>query len=505
MLSFWRKRKNFAVHLVFWPIIAVFVIWGFERYGNPVGGAAAIVNNHSISLGEYRNAVQRMIDFYTQVFQGNFDEKTQEQYHIKENAISQLVDTVLISDEAEVMGLRPTDAEVRDTIINDVNFKKDGKFSRDNYDAALRYLHLTAAQFEDEERKGLVMSRINKLFEQNLAPTRLEVQKEKALRSEKKNVEFLRFDKDQVTSSMTFPQSEVDAFLKSDAHLKDVREYFDLHQSEFSKPEEVHAVHILVKAKAGNVAEEKAAREKIDKIRSELTLSNFAELAKKYSDDPGSKLKGGELGWFGRGRMVPEFDKAAFDLAIGKVSDPIKTNFGYHLIKVLEKHPLTREDFDKVKSSIAMKFLAREKFDKVIADATKKFTTSPAEGVNTLQSLTGSKNKWEETGLFTLADETIPKLGENTDLIGAAMTVSQSKPLYPKLIKDGGTYYVVRFKKSELAASVDEKTLAKDLASVTSRNVFDSWRTALREKATIKINPQLQASGGGDAPDTGDF
>jgi len=504
MLKFWRKRKNFAVHLVFWPIIAVFVIWGFERYGNPVGGAAAIVNNHSVSLGEYRNAVQRMVDFYTQVFQGNFDEKTQEQYHIKENALSQLVDTVLISDEADVMGLRPTDAEVRDTIVNDVNFKKDGKFSRDNYDAALKYLHLTASQFEDEERKGLMMSRINKLFEQNLAPTSLEVQKEKTLRSEKKNVEFIRLDKDQVTAKMNFSQTEIESFLKSDANLKDVREYFDLHQSEFSKPEEIHAVHILVKAKAGDVAEEKAAREKIDKIRSELTMSNFAELAKKYSDDPGSKVKGGELGWFGHGRMVPEFDKAAFSLAIGKVSDPVKTNFGYHLIKVLEKHPLTREDFDKVKPSIAQKFLAREKFDKTVAEAEKKFSSSPGEGVNSIQSLMGPKAKWEETGPFTLADETIPKLGENTELIGAAMAVSQSKPLFPKLIKEGSTYYVVRFKKSEPAPEVDEKTLAKSLASTTSRNVFDSWRTALREKATIKINPQLQ-NGGAEAPDTGDF
>src|SRR5258708_4376556 len=141
MLGFWRKRKNFAVHLVFWPIIAVFVIWGFERYGNPVGGAAAIVNNHSISLGEYRNAVQRVTDYYTQVFKGNFDEKMQEQFHIKESALNRLVDTILVSDEAENMGLKPSDAEIRDTIVSSPNFQKDGKFSRDIYDSALRYYH----------------------------------------------------------------------------------------------------------------------------------------------------------------------------------------------------------------------------------------------------------------------------------------------------------------------------------------------------------------------------
>src|ERR1700722_11809166 len=168
MLSFWRKRKNFAVHLVFWPIIAVFVIWGFERYGNPVGSAAAVVNDHNISIGQYRNAVQRQIDFYTQVFQGNFDEKTQEQYQIKQRALSQLIDTELVSEQAEVMGLTPTDAEVRDTIVTDPYLQKDGKFSRDNYDAALRNMHMTPAQFEGEQRRSLVIGRITKLFEENL-------------------------------------------------------------------------------------------------------------------------------------------------------------------------------------------------------------------------------------------------------------------------------------------------------------------------------------------------
>src|ERR1700677_130106 len=103
MLKFARKQSPIMVHLVFWPIIAVFVIWGFERYGNPVGGAAAIVNDQTITLSQYKNAVQRMAEFYNQIFQGNFDEKMQQQYHVKETALNQLIDTELVSEQASDM------------------------------------------------------------------------------------------------------------------------------------------------------------------------------------------------------------------------------------------------------------------------------------------------------------------------------------------------------------------------------------------------------------------
>src|SRR5579884_938977 len=105
MLKFWRRSQRFTIHLVFWPIIAVFVIWGFERYGNPVGGAAAIVNDRTITMSEYKNALQRMIDFYQQLMQGNFDENAQRQYRIRETALQQLINSELIAEQAENMGL----------------------------------------------------------------------------------------------------------------------------------------------------------------------------------------------------------------------------------------------------------------------------------------------------------------------------------------------------------------------------------------------------------------
>lgn len=506
MLTFWRKRKTIAVHLVFWPIIAVFVIWGFERYGNPVGGAAAEVNGQAIPLSDYKNAMQHMIETYSQVFGGNFDEKAQEQYHIKENALGQLVDQLLIMNQANDMGVKPSDAAVRDVIVAMPYFQKDGKFSREIYELLLKNNHLTPSQFEDGQRKDLVMARINHLFEQGLQPMAIEVEKQKALKAEKKTIEFLRVDKDHLATTMTVKPQEVSDFLKTDKNIKEAQEYYDLHQSEFSTPEEVHATHILVNAKKGNPAEESAAKAKIEKIKQEVTPENFAELAKKYSDDPGSKAKGGDLGWFGRGRMVPEFEKVAFSQEVGKISEPVQTNFGYHIILVKEKHALATKPFEEVKTAIAQRILAKDKIDKILAEAEKTIATAPDKAVDSISALFNGKPQWVNTGAFSLADENIPKLGENTDLIAAAFAVNKAKPIYPKIVKDQSgersSYYVVRFVKSEPAKEkLDSKSILQELGGATSRDTLTSWRTSLREKATIKVNPQLGAMGGGGESD----
>ena len=122
-------------------------------------------------------------------------------------------------------------------------------------------------------------------------------------------------------------------------------EYFQQHKQEFMKPEEVSAQHILINLPEKPTPEEETKALAIVKEVQEKIKKNesFAELAKTYSDDPGSKTNGGNLAPFGRGRMVPEFEKAAFATPVGQVSEPVRTKFGFHLIKVNEKTPETQQ------------------------------------------------------------------------------------------------------------------------------------------------------------------
>ena len=169
MIGFWRKRsKTVIVHLIFWPIIAVFVIWGFERAGNPVGASAAVVNDHTISLAQYHNALQRVTDFYSQMFQGHFDEQAMKMYRVRETALNQLITNELISEQAEKMGVQVTDEEVRQKLVESPMLMKDGHFNRENYEGLLRYYKMTASQFEDDLRRSALIEKTRKIFESHL-------------------------------------------------------------------------------------------------------------------------------------------------------------------------------------------------------------------------------------------------------------------------------------------------------------------------------------------------
>ena len=134
----------------------------------------------------------------------------------------------------------------------------------------------------------------------------------------------------------------------------EIETYYKGHEEEFTNPESAKARHILLKVPEG--ADEKAWKEAESKAKDiKKKLENgedFAELAKKYSDDPGSKNKGGDLGFFTKGRMVPEFESAAFSLKPGELSDPVKTNFGYHLIEVQEKKAASTKTLAEVQAQI---------------------------------------------------------------------------------------------------------------------------------------------------------
>ena len=163
----------------------------------------------------------------------------------------------------------------------------------------------------------------------------------------------------------------------------EIEEYYKGHKDEFSEGESVKARHILVKVPAG--ADEKAwkdAESKAIDIKKKLEKGgDFAELVKEYSDDPGSKSRGGDLGFFTKGRMVPEFEAAAFSLKSGELSDPVKTTYGYHIIQVQEKKESSTKGLSEVQAQIRQK-LNMEGQQKIQDDLIKRLKTKYKVKVN---------------------------------------------------------------------------------------------------------------------------
>jgi peptidyl-prolyl cis-trans isomerase C len=142
---------------------------------------------------------------------------------------------------------------------------------------------------------------------------------------------------------------------------KEVKGYYDSHPDSFRKPEQVRASHILIKVDPkADESQKAAARKKLEEIRRRLLKGeDFVTLAREFSEGP-SKVKGGDLGYFGRGQMVKPFEDAAFALEIGELSDVVETRFGYHLIKVTGKNPETTVAYADIKERL-QKYLKDEK------------------------------------------------------------------------------------------------------------------------------------------------
>ncbi len=165
---------------------------------------------------------------------------------------------------------------------------------------------------------------------------------------------------------------------KTEVSDKAIQSYYDSHKAEYAHEEMVKAQHILIKIDdAGNAEQVAAAKEKIMDIKARLDKGQtFEVLAQKLSDDPGSKTNGGDLGFFGRGNMVPEFETVAFNTKKGEVSDPVQTQFGWHLIKVTDTKAPGNTPLAEVREEIKGKVQAESQqaeVESLLATLKKKF------------------------------------------------------------------------------------------------------------------------------------
>lgn len=282
---------------------------------------------------------------------------------------------------ALVISFSGSSSEAQENVVRDyVAIVNGTKISKQKYERELASLrarlnrsgrHLTAVQ-ELELRKNLLESMINRelLYQQSVklgievGPEEVDKQLEEVKKHYPDDASFKTALKrahyteagvrTQLTRAIAI-EKFINQQIKSKIHISDkqVREFYDSHPDLFRRPAQVRASHILVKLSANPTKEEKQeALKKIEDIQKRINNGeDFAELAKKYSDGPSGK-RGGDLGYFSKGQMVKPFEDAAFSMEIGQVSGPVKTMFGYHLIKVTDKRPESTMKFEQVKNQL---------------------------------------------------------------------------------------------------------------------------------------------------------
>lgn len=269
----------------------------------------ARVNNNTITRGRLNEAVEEATQGLTRMG----DAVTPEQRtQIEKQVLDQLIGQELMIEKSKSIQVPELDAKIKEQIDKAKQMLGDEKA----YQAQLQQMNLTEASLKEKIAEGI---RMKTLIDQ------------------------------EVRSKVNVADNEV-------------KQFYDAHPEYFAKPAEVRASHILVQIPEN--ADDKVKAEKkaaIDKAHERVTKGeDFAKVASEVSEDPGSKDQGGDLGYFGAGRMVPEFEKAAFALKTNEISPVVTSKFGYHIIKVTDNKPAGTVSLDQSKEGITQ-FLTQQK------------------------------------------------------------------------------------------------------------------------------------------------
>jgi len=296
--------------------------------------------------------------------------------------LTQLMYAKEIQYEANRLGITVTNEEIADRVkqILPTAFNGDNPVSMDQYAQQVQRFNMTVPVFEDLIRKGLLEEKFQRLVTDGVSVGPSELLEQYRYQNEKVKLDYAVIKPEDLEAKITPDEAEIKAAYekrKSQYQLPEKRvvEYalvdqIKLRQSiqisdddlkvkyqqdiqQYQVPNRVHAQHILFMTVGKTDAEVDEIKKKAEDVLKQAKKgANFAELAKKYSEDPGSKDKGGDLGWLLQGQTVPEFEKTAFSLQPGTISDLVKTQYGFHIIKVLEKETAHTKPFDEVKDSI---------------------------------------------------------------------------------------------------------------------------------------------------------
>jgi peptidyl-prolyl cis-trans isomerase D len=387
-----KHLKFILWFVVFIFVLLIFVDWGTGRAGRRGGaigsmvGVAAKVGSHDVTESQFLKELRSSEDRYRQMY-GQQWETVRHQLDLPNMTLQSLINAYLLSRSAERMGIAVSDAELRDKLTGLPMFHgPDGTFvGYDKYAQIVRaYFQSGPEEFEGELRQDLAREKLQEAVAAGVVVTDSDVLAEYKKRNESATFDLLFVPVDPNLAGIAVTDAEAKSYydanlarfshpdqwrmrylLVDKARLRrtltvpdqQVVDYYNSHQSEFTTSEEASARHILIKPKAVDEAAEKAA-EKLAKdvyAKAIAPAADFAALARQYSEDEGSKSTGGDVGWFGRGRMVKEFEDAVFAATPVQVVGPVKTQFGYHIIKVEGRRPGGLKALDQVRESIRLK------------------------------------------------------------------------------------------------------------------------------------------------------
>ena len=421
--------------------------------GGPGGGAGAAGQNTVAVVGDDQITTQDLQRAMARITRGQANLPKGLLGMYLPTVVNQLVEMKAMAYKARQMGLRVSDEELGNTIQAEFASELGGKFDMSVYQSVLEQQGMTVPDYEKERRDAMLGMRLENLEAQSLVVSDQDARAEYQRKNLKIGLQYVGFSEKDFAAKVNKDPALVKAyfdknrgtfrtpekrdlnlivgttadFLKS-ANVSDqqLHQEYNSNLDSYRIPERVKARHILIKTQGKPKEQIPALKAKAEDLLKQLQHGgDFAELAKKNSEDPGSGAKGGELGWLIRGQTVPQFEKTVFSLPAGQLSGLVETEYGYHIIQVEEKQPGHTQTFEEVKAQLMadlQKEAASDNLRRSVASARAETVKTPgqAEAIAKKYNL-----KFLKVEKFT-SNGSLPEVNSQPELTNAIFSAAKN-------------------------------------------------------------------------------
>ncbi len=515
------KTMRASFHHLKWTLFAVIIVFilGFVFFsgsnwgGNGSSQVVARMGGEEISTVEfdriYRNQVQR----YREMYKGSFSPELARALDLPRQVLEGMIERKLRLEAARRMNLRVSDDELARAIAALPFFQENGQFiGSQKYSERLRLAGMLPETFEEGMREDLLVDKYAALVRASVAVPDADVRREFSAKNDKASIEYIVVPASRLETAVEPSDADLKAYYEKNKEryrapeqrranyllvdrLKvrakvpvtdnEIRAEYEAKKASYSVPEQVSVSHILVAVdpKGGPDADAKARAKAEALLARAKAGEDFAKLANENTDDPSGKENGGQLPPFGRGQMVPEFEQAAFDMKPGEIRGPVKTSFGYHIIRLAAKTSPTTRTLEEVRPSISGDLAERKAFAE-----TQRLGRELGEKIRALK--TKSDEELRKLQSDTVTYNTTDWFSRNGPIEGIGPNAAFSKEAWALKIGDTTTVPIDTPRGPVFLRPTAERPSAIRPFEEVKAAIANDWKAERREKEALeKLDP----------------
>lgn len=467
MLRFMRENTgSWIIKIILGLIVVVFIFLGMGSFGADKRNQVALVDDMPITMDEYRRSYQNTIEQMRQRFGNNLSDELLQMLQVKKQALDRLIEERLVDAEANRLDVQVSDRELQVALAAIPAFQKEGVFDLETYRMVLSRNRLTPEGFEAMQRESMRRAKVTELVMESVKVSDLEAKEWYRQNNSEVAIRYVKFDP--ATFSVTPDETGIAEYYEKNKEsyqseatrtvqylkyaFEDYKDqvavtpeaialYYEENPETFTTPEQAEASHILIKVDpdADEDAVEAARKEAEDIYKMALDGADFAELAKEFSQGP-TKDRGGYLGKFGRNSMVKPFADKVFSMKAGEIGEPVKTRFGWHVIKVQDLIDESKKSLEEATPEIE-KILQEDEMKNLAYNAAASAFDAVIDGDTLEQAGLITTKKVETVGPFTQKG---PKEGFQNGAMFARFAFEPAMNEISDIQEIGKAYYIIK-------------------------------------------------------------